>query len=96
MKEEHEQKRFSYEKLIVALGALFLINLFVSQRIFVTNIELTNTNREIAKLEESNKELEINVSRVESVDTIVKKAKLLGFDDEMRIIYLDTTSLAQK
>ena len=96
MKQEHEEKRFSYEKFIVALGLLFLVNLFVSQRIFVTNIELTKTNREITKLEESNKELEITVSRVESVDAILKKAKLLGFDDVPRIIYLDTTSLAQK
>lgn len=96
MKEEREEKRFSYEKFVVALGILFLVNLFVSQRIFVANIELTSINREIAKLEESNKELEINVSRVESVETIVKKAKQLGFDDELRVIYLDTTSLAQK
>lgn len=96
MIQEQEEKRFSYGKFVIVLGLFFVINLFVSHRIFVTNIELTKTNSEIEKLSESNKELEITVSKAESVDTIMKRAKLLGFDGAPRIIYLEAAPLAQK
>lgn len=93
---EQTKQSVSYSKLSIILGFLFIVNLFISHRIFVTNLELTKDSIEITKLEETNKEFVIQLSKKESVENMIKQAKRLGFDDTNSIIYLDTTSLAQK
>jgi cell division protein FtsL len=80
---------------VISLVALFIVNVVVSQLTFITNISVLTNEVEIEKLHEQNNELSVKVSKAESLDTIMTKAKDMGFVKNPKTIRLNISELAR-
>jgi cell division protein FtsL len=74
-----------------AVAMLFVFAVVLSQAIFLTNVQLALVDSDIQMLDRQNKELEVQVAKRESVETILPLALTLGFSENSSVMYLDTT-----
>ncbi|MFA6005103.1 MAG: hypothetical protein WC775_01315 [Patescibacteria group bacterium] len=83
------------KKLLVCLGGvvmmLFISAVVLSQGVFLTNVQLALVDNDIQILDRQNKELEVQVAKRESTETVLPLAISLGFSENPSVMYLDTT-----
>lgn len=79
---------------VFVLIALFIANMIISQLTFLTNLEIVSIQSAHEKLNFENKELNVQVSRLEAVDVLFSKAVKLGFEKNSRVFYLTQPELA--
>lgn len=70
---------------------LFVAAVVLSQAIFITNVNIALVSREVAELTRQNKEMSVQVAKLESIETILPLAVKQGFSEDASILYLDTT-----
>ena len=74
------------------VASLFVVAVILSQAIFLTNVSIAFLNNDIRDLSRQNKEMNVQVAKLESVETIIPQAKKQGFLENSSVIYLDTTA----
>jgi len=70
---------------------LFIVAVVLSQGIFLTSVQLTMVDSDIRNLNRQNKELEVQVAKLESVETVLPLAIAQGFSENSSVMYLNTT-----
>lgn len=70
---------------------LFVVAVILSQSIFLTNVSIALFNQNINDLDRQNKEMSVQVAKLESIETILPLALKQGFVENSSVLYLDTT-----
>lgn len=90
-----ENKRKNYFKLVVLNVLLFFFNILLAQSLFNINLLRYQTNEAIQKQIISNKELQVKLAKLDSVDYIQAKARKSGLRFLNQIVYINDSILTK-
>lgn len=83
-------------RYVLLIVGLFAVNVFFSQLLMVTNVEIRSREIKVSQLEKDNQNLRVKLSRFESSEYITSEAKKLGFIAEPNVLYIMQNEFAQK
>lgn|GEM_PF-6110513 len=88
------------KKIIWRISLLFFTFIFLANIAFYVKSlqlanEIKNLESQIDKLELENAELQANILKKASLEIIEKKAKLLGFQEQVQIVNISTPKVAK-